>query len=83
MKIKIKLEISTSMRNCAAVKKMEAISCLVPELWRKWIMDVERNFSCVTVKAAITIRKTEGWAYIVSIDRRTTVYRLEAREIAF
>ena len=45
MKIKIRLEISVSMSNFAAVKKMEVIGCLVPELWSETHRRCERKFS--------------------------------------
>ena len=34
-------------------------------------------------KSAKTVWKDSGGAYIVSIDKKTTVYKLEACEIAF
>ena len=47
-----------------------------------------KNDSCSCKKATRKSAKTKtavvkAWAYIVSVDRKTTVYRVEACEIAF
>ena len=62
MKIKIRPGISVSMCNCVAVKRMEAISYLIPKLLSKMyygcgmqLFEKMQCFYVVTVKAAITI----------------------------
>ena len=65
---------------------MEAIGCLVLELYgAKRIADAERNFSrkCNVFRQLEKTAVVKAGAYIVSIDNKTTVYKLEAWEIAF
>ena len=95
---------------------MEAIGCLVPELWSKkhrghgtqlfekmqcfYVSTINFNVSVYYrgyVKSTrVLVKKLESWqrqmgkttvikagAYIMSIDRKTTVYRLEACESRF
>ena len=92
---------------------MEAIGCLVPELWSEkhrgrgtqlfkktqcfyvamclCILLCYVKLTSVVVKWQLESRQRQlektavvkAGAYIVSIDRKTTVYRLEAGEVAF
>ena len=77
------------MFNRAAVKKWKRSVAWFPSYTERnaSLADAERKFSrkCMFLDSWKTLKTAvvKAGAYIVSIDKKTTVYKLEAWEIAF